>query len=67
MLDVPEEELQKVTTEKITEALLKNRSGNIKIKPGYDGEYGVPILDKKQEAPEKPAKTSPQTGLSDFV
>ena len=68
LLEASEEELKKVTTEKIAEALLINRSGNIKIKPGYDGEYGVPIFDKEDEkAPEKPTKTSPQTGLSDFV
>ena len=70
LLDVPEEELKKVTTEKITEAILKNRKGKIKIQPGYDGEYGVPVFDKqdkKQAIPVKPEKPHTQTGLSEFI
>jgi hypothetical protein len=27
---------------------MKNRIGDIKVKPGYDGKYGEPILSEKQ-------------------
>jgi len=34
--------------EKLVELILKNRKGKIKVKPGYDGEYGVAVLGEKQ-------------------
>jgi len=34
--------------ELLVELIIKNRIGNIKVKPGYDGEYGIPILPEKQ-------------------
>lgn len=40
LLNVPEEELKKVTSEKVVEMILKNREGKLKIVPGYDGVYG---------------------------
>jgi len=33
---------------KLVELILKNRTENIKVKPGYDGEYGQAILEEKQ-------------------
>lgn len=33
----------------LVELIIKNRIGNIKVKAGYDGEYGIPILPEKQE------------------
>jgi uncharacterized protein (TIGR00375 family) len=35
------EEIRKIGGERLAEAISKVRSGNIVIKPGYDGEYGV--------------------------
>lgn len=35
------DELQKVTSEKIVEAIYKVRDRSINIKPGFDGEYGI--------------------------
>ena len=35
--------------EKLVELILENRLGKIKVKPGYDGEYGIPMLAEKQE------------------
>ena len=50
LLNVPFEELRKITTEKIINAIKKNRKGQIKIKPGFDGEYGQAIIEtEKQE------------------
>lgn len=50
LLNVPENELRKTTNEKIVSAILKNREGKIKVKPGFDGEYGQAILEgEKQE------------------
>jgi uncharacterized protein (TIGR00375 family) len=37
-------ELIKHTDEAIVEAILLNREGKIAVKPGFDGEYGVPQL-----------------------
>jgi uncharacterized protein (TIGR00375 family) len=43
LLDVPEKEL-KTFDAKLAEMIIKNRNGKIKVKPGYDGEYGVPVF-----------------------
>lgn len=50
LLDVPEEELIKFNKE-IGEAIIKVRKREIKIKPGYDGAYGVPIFNKHTPLP----------------
>ncbi len=34
---------------KLIGLILKNRKGNIKVKPGYDGEYGVAQIGEEQE------------------
>ncbi|MCL6500914.1 MAG: endonuclease Q family protein [Candidatus Pacearchaeota archaeon] len=50
LLNVPFEELRKVTPPRIVHAIKINREGKIKVKPGYDGEYGELILEtEKQE------------------
>ncbi|MBR9691554.1 DNA helicase UvrD [Candidatus Woesearchaeota archaeon] len=66
LLDVPEEELKKVTDEKIAEAILKNRQGKIEVQPGYDGEYGIPIFDGKDKPRPKVEIKKKQANLSDF-
>jgi uncharacterized protein (TIGR00375 family) len=40
LLDAPEEELRKATQPKIAEGILRMRRGEVRIEPGYDGEYG---------------------------
>jgi uncharacterized protein (TIGR00375 family) len=47
LLNVPKEELLKVTNEKIADAIIKVREGKVKYRPGYDGTYGVAIFDEK--------------------
>jgi uncharacterized protein (TIGR00375 family) len=49
LLDVSQEEfLGKNIDEKIIEVILKNRQEKIKVKPGYDGEYGKALAGDKQ-------------------
>ncbi|OGJ16517.1 hypothetical protein A3K74_00190 [Candidatus Pacearchaeota archaeon RBG_13_33_26] len=49
LLNVTKEEfLGKNTDDKITELILRNRDEKIKIKPGYDGEYGKALMGEKQ-------------------
>lgn len=50
LLNVSFEELRKITSPKLVHAVKINREGKIKVKPGYDGEYGELILEgEKQE------------------
>jgi uncharacterized protein (TIGR00375 family) len=43
------EKILKFANEKIVELILKNREGRIDVKPGYDGVYGIAILDKIED------------------
>jgi uncharacterized protein (TIGR00375 family) len=45
LLEAPEERLKLITHEKIVKIILKNRKGDLKIQPGYDGVYGKLVLD----------------------
>lgn len=48
LLKVPKETLSRNFDEKLVDLILKNREGKIKVKPGFDGEYGVALLEEKQ-------------------
>jgi uncharacterized protein (TIGR00375 family) len=49
LLNVSKEELlEKEVNEKITDLILNNREGKIKINPGFDGQYGKPVIGEKQ-------------------
>jgi uncharacterized protein (TIGR00375 family) len=48
LLNAPHEELLKVTTKKLANAIIRNREGKLNIKPGYDGRYGVPLFDESE-------------------
>ncbi|MDO8617889.1 MAG: endonuclease Q family protein [Candidatus Uhrbacteria bacterium] len=41
LLDIPESELARFTSPEIVEAIRKMRAGQVSIRPGYDGEFGV--------------------------
>ena len=70
MLDAPLEELKKLTDEKIAHAIIDNREGKVKIKPGYDGVYGEPVFSEMAQAKEKKDEkvhlANRQKGLDEF-
>ncbi|MFH1787251.1 MAG: endonuclease Q family protein [archaeon] len=45
LFNVSERELKRTIEKRLIELILRNREGKIKVKPGYDGEYGVAQLD----------------------
>ena len=50
LLEVPEEDFKKnEIDEKLTELILLNREGKIKVKPGFDGEYGKALIGKQEK------------------
>ncbi len=50
LLGVSEKEFLDFELEKnLVDLIIKNREGKIKVKPGYDGEYGVAILEGVRE------------------
>lgn len=66
LLEVPEERLKAIVDEKIVNAIIRNRSGQIPVQPGYDGVYGKPIFEDVDMAEAAKAK-SPQHSLTDFT
>jgi len=47
LLNVGEEDLKGVVDSSLVDLILRNRDGKIKVKPGYDGEYGVALMDEE--------------------
>ncbi len=48
LIDAPYENMKHITYGRIADAIMKNREAKIKVKPGYDGEYGVPIFEEHE-------------------
>jgi uncharacterized protein (TIGR00375 family) len=48
LLDAPKEKLSRAADEKIVELVLVNREGGLRVRPGFDGEYGVLQLTQKE-------------------
>ncbi|MDD5181866.1 MAG: hypothetical protein PHC66_01695 [Candidatus Nanoarchaeia archaeon] len=46
LLDAKEEELCQHVDRRLAKAIMLNREGKVTVKPGYDGEYGVPEFPK---------------------
>jgi len=76
LLNATQEQLYSVTSPKIARTILDIREGKVGYKPGYDGVYGVPVIEgievKEPVIPtsapkkQKPLKKIGQTGLGDF-
>lgn len=78
LLNAKKEDIIKIipSQEKLADLILANRSGNICVKPGYDGVYGKLVIDNKEFSPDsennsKPNKTTPpqknsQKSLGEF-
>ena len=71
LLEAEKKELEKTANEKIAEAIISNKEGKIKIKPGYDGVYGEPVFEddvtnKQEEIKEKKSPGPRQEGLDKF-
>lgn len=69
MLAAEENELKKAVDDKLAAAIMKNREGKIKVEPGYDGEYGKPILNGNRNSKEKTetdAVKRKQKGLNEY-
>ncbi|MBD3262989.1 DNA helicase UvrD [Candidatus Woesearchaeota archaeon] len=67
LLDASKNQLKEFANEKLVGLILKNRKGEIDIKPGFDGVYGKALLDGKE--PEENIKSKPkirQKNLLDF-
>lgn len=47
LLKIEKEKLARVVDDKLLRFILKNREGKIKVKPGYDGVYGVALFEEQ--------------------
>ncbi|MEM2956209.1 MAG: endonuclease Q family protein [Candidatus Pacearchaeota archaeon] len=47
LLNLQNEQLMKISDEKLIKLIMLNRNGKIKIKPGYDGVYGTLIIEEQ--------------------
>jgi uncharacterized protein (TIGR00375 family) len=72
LLKIPEAALRTVSSKQITDLILTNRLGNIKVSPGFDGVYGVllaegveQVVDKDSDKKEFQKKES-QKSLSNY-
>ena len=61
LLKTPSRQIQKYFSSEIADAVMKVRGGDIYIKPGFDGEYGVVKISKDKKTKEEKIKT--QTAL----
>ncbi|MAE43311.1 DNA helicase UvrD [Candidatus Woesearchaeota archaeon] len=66
LLEAKKEDLIKYTDEKIADAIILNREGKIKIKPGFDGVYGQPLFSKNVTDKKETKSAKIQKSLSEF-
>ncbi len=67
LLNASKLEIERFASPDVTNAILSDRQGQIKIEPGYDGVYGEPVYGAKKVS-EKPKQTNgKQRGLDEFI
>ena len=72
LLTMPLSEIAEQTSKEFAAIIEKNRNGLVKVKGGYDGVYGVPLLDDsaeqeyEQQHKKKPVVKKQQKGLGEF-
>jgi PHP family Zn ribbon phosphoesterase len=71
LLDVTPNELAKVVDKTLVDAIMRVRSDDIEVIPGYDGVYGTLILSRTKSAlrstTTKRSNSRKQRGLEDFM
>ncbi len=64
----PKEILEKHVNKKLADVIIKNRNQEIKVIPGYDGVYGIPIIGENQKMDIDEVKIKDkQSALGDFI
>lgn len=53
LLKISESDIRSVSPKQVAEMILANRLGNIKVSPGFDGVYGVPLVEGVEQAVDK--------------
>jgi len=66
LIDAPLEEMSKIVTPKVAEAIVRVREEKVKVQPGYDGVYGQLIFEE-QEVKSLGKEKKAQRSLSEFV
>ncbi len=72
LLNADERTIAEASDEKLAKVVMQNREGKIKIKPGYDGVYGVPVIEGREVKIEGDGKVNEKTvkkqkGLDEFM
>ena len=66
MLEASKEKMSGVVGEKIADAVIKVREGNVRCQAGFDGEYGYPLFTGESKRKESSRVMDKQKSLTDF-
>jgi uncharacterized protein (TIGR00375 family) len=66
LMDAPKSTLSEVVEPRFADAIALVREGNITVVPGFDGVYGKLVFNTTTFPKSTPARSSPQSNLSEF-